>query len=207
MIKKRIPDTQNTFLSLNTLLYWTFATIWCLGFLAIIMMYGRQSFDKLVPEFISSLLIKHDWLTIIYFPIIAILIISPLFIISSRYRWFCSRIHYRIEGDQIVIIYRQTDLRFFIKDIIYVNCDIHKTIFPLLGRGQPSYYYYTLVIRLSDRKYRFDSAPFQNEDAKDFICFVESLSKLGLSIKIPTPEPRFNWLAKLILKLNKKINK
>jgi len=187
-MKKQTKETQviaGSFLNQHIFLYHVCATLWFVGALAFILFALKYGHVKLVPDFLKSFLIEHDWLTIVFFPLAGAILAFCIYFGCQRYKWYCSRITYKIENGNIFIGYHNKQDTVNIEGIVRITCRIRRTLFPLTGRGQPLYHYYDLLIELPNRKLRYCCTPFApNKEPEDFMKFIDHLKSTGLSIEM-----------------------
>ena len=208
MIKpnRKSHTTEKSFLAQNIILYHVCSTLWFAGSLVLLLILVKGDYIKPAPGFLERLLIKHDWLTILYFPLVAVLLFFCINFACEKYKWYCRRITYTTENGEIIIIHRSKCSRIKIKDIVQISCRLRRSFFPLQGHGSPLCTYYDLVIELPNCKFRFCSTPFeQYKEPEDFMQFIEFLKSLRLSFKMK--ETAFYKYRIWKLKVNKKRNK
>ena len=183
-----VRPNQYTFRSIHLIPYWIFASICIIALIIFCIMAKQEWYTIIIPDFVETILIKYDWLTILFFPLLAMLTVFPFFFMESRYKWFCYEITYRNDKNNILVWRKTKPVQINIQDVIRSDCRIRQTIFPLKERGSPTYTYYSLKIISANQTYRLYSIPFRRyEQPEDFLRFLSELRKAGLTIKMRKP--------------------
>lgn len=195
---KSAPPPVDSFKNLLKIPYWIFASVWIVVFLTGVMLAakigGVELFHRLTPGFIETLLVRYDWLTIIYFPIVLVVPLVLLFNINGHPGWFSRRTSYAVDGDELVLSDRRGEIRIAIGEIKNAHLlSGRKTFFPIRGKG-PSYRYHELTCEVGGGKQTFCSVPYRiYNKPQDFERFVEALKRAGVRVKTTKCKGWYDW--------------
>jgi hypothetical protein len=186
-------------------LYYIFGIILVgLYFLYLLLIFWLSQNVKMpVPDFLHPVLVKHDWLTILYFPLLAILLaIIPFWLINHFInvgrRLFENDCIFTFEKDKI-IIFHQDNYRIELDNFDSAKCYEKISYFPIKSRFNSPYTYLKIVLKNKNNAYIINSQIIINGNIfANIMLLLNQLEVYYGDIKIEKHE-----LIKKLLRRNK----